>query len=216
MATSSILIVDDDPILLTVLRSFLQKHQYIVITASTAREGLRLLDDHACDLVISDVAMPDMDGMEFCRLLRQHPQGRSVPFIFLSGRSDVEERIRGHEIGGDDYVTKPFEMRELLAKIQRQLSRVFLERQLSEPEGATAKPLPLPLTPAETRVFWEVVQGGTNKQISEHLFISPRTVQTHLSNILSKLNLENRTQLVRYAYEHGHQMPSDLPSFPES
>jgi DNA-binding NarL/FixJ family response regulator len=66
------------------------------------------------------------------------------------------------------------------------------------------EPSPLPLTPAEERVFWEVIRGLTNKQISEHLFISPRTVQTHLSNILAKLNLENRTQLVRFAYEQGY------------
>ena len=67
------------------------------------------------------------------------------------------------------------------------------------------EPEPLPLTPAEERVFWEVIQGLTNKQISEILFISPRTVQTHLSNILGKLNLENRTQLVRFAFENGYE-----------
>lgn len=66
-------------------------------------------------------------------------------------------------------------------------------------------PKPLPLTPAEERVFWETIQGYTNKQISKRLFISPRTVQTHLSNILSKLNLSNRTQLVRFAYEQGYE-----------
>ena len=64
---------------------------------------------------------------------------------------------------------------------------------------------PLPLTPAEERVFWETIQGYTNKQISERLFISPRTVQTHLSNILNKLNLSNRTQLVCFAYEQGYK-----------
>jgi DNA-binding CsgD family transcriptional regulator len=73
--------------------------------------------------------------------------------------------------------------------------------QVKEPEPLEE----LPLTPAEARVFWEVIQGLTNKQISQRLFISPRTVQTHLSNILTKLNLENRSQLVRYAYEHGYK-----------
>jgi DNA-binding NarL/FixJ family response regulator len=63
---------------------------------------------------------------------------------------------------------------------------------------------PLPLTPAEERVFWEVIQGLTNKQISERLFISARTVQTHVSSILHKLGLENRSQLVRFAYEQGY------------
>jgi DNA-binding CsgD family transcriptional regulator len=67
----------------------------------------------------------------------------------------------------------------------------------------------LPLTPAEERVFWEVVQGLTNKQISDRLFISPRTVQTHLSNILGKLALDNRSQLVRFAFENGYIPPTE-------
>jgi DNA-binding NarL/FixJ family response regulator len=67
----------------------------------------------------------------------------------------------------------------------------------------------MPLTPAEERVFWQVVQGFTNKQIGEHLFLSPRTVQTHLSNMLTKLNLENRSQIVRFAFEQGYRMPEE-------
>jgi DNA-binding CsgD family transcriptional regulator len=66
----------------------------------------------------------------------------------------------------------------------------------------------LPLTPAEERVFWEVIQGLTNKQISDRLFISPRTVQTHLSSILNKLGVENRAQLIRFAYQEGYQYPT--------
>jgi DNA-binding CsgD family transcriptional regulator len=68
-------------------------------------------------------------------------------------------------------------------------------------------PAPLPLTPAEERVFWEVIQGYTNKQISDRLFISPRTVQAHLGSIFSKLQLENRAQLVRFALEKGYKPP---------
>ncbi|MEY2833509.1 MAG: hypothetical protein RLZZ574_2768, partial [Cyanobacteriota bacterium] len=82
------------------------------------------------------------------------------------------------------------------------------ESQTTVPIEETAIPVPtkpLPLTPAEERVFWETIQGYTNKQISDRLFISPRTVQTHLSNILSKLDLSNRTQLVRFAYEQGYE-----------
>ncbi|WP_236612469.1 response regulator transcription factor [Picosynechococcus sp. NKBG15041c] len=108
-------------------------------------------------------------------------------------------------------------MKELLAKIERQLAR--LEKIQSEMQRlaeqmplqeAQSEPSPLPLTPAEMRVFREVVQGWTNKQISDHLYVSPRTVQTHLSSILNKLNLENRSQLVRFAYENGYEKPMDL------
>jgi DNA-binding NarL/FixJ family response regulator len=125
----------------------------------------------------------------------------------------------GHSIGADDYLIKPFEPRELLAKIESQLERsrrmhsemVRLMQQSSTVVEAAPPPAatPLPLTPAEEKVFWEVIQGHTNKQIGDHLFVSPRTVQTHLSNILSKLQLENRSQLVRYAFEKGYRLPND-------
>jgi DNA-binding NarL/FixJ family response regulator len=213
-----ILIVDDDIPLRTALSRYLVKRGYAVLDAASAIEALALFEMDPADLIVSDVLMPEMDGFEFCRRLRTTRLGQLVPFIFLSSKAEVEDRVQGHSIGADDYVIKPFEPRELLAKIEAQLERsrrtnaeiVRLMQQL--PNVTTQEPiipLPLPLTPAEEKVFWEVIQGYTNKQIGEHLFVSPRTVQTHLSNILNKLQLENRSQLVRYAFEHGYKPPMD-------
>ena len=225
-----ILVVDDDKIFRTLLKHYLEKHGYQVEDAVSGEEGLEAFATYQPDLIVSDVSMPGMDGLEFCQQLRAQPSGQLVPFIFLSAKNDLEDRIRGHSIGADDYITKPFEIEELLMKIQALLDKshrihaeiVRLMQQLlnSRPreqkssiipfnshqpvDSEKSTPEPLPLTPAEERVFWEVIQGLTNKQISEHLFISPRTVQTHLSNILSKLELNNRAQLVRFAYEQGY------------
>lgn len=234
-----ILVVDDDSILRKVLKHYLEKQGYQVKDVSSGKEGLSAFDEYQPDLVVSDVAMPEMDGLDFCRNLRSQPSGQLIPFIFLSGKDDLEDKVAGHSMGADDYLTKPFEMKELLAKIEAQLERtrrihaeiVRLMQQLAYTQGkqelgltnnnviqapqatspvALPPPDPLPLTPAEQRVFWEVIQGLTNKQISENLFISPRTVQTHLSNILAKLNLDNRAQLVRFAYEQGYdKVPHD-------
>ncbi|MEP0919685.1 response regulator transcription factor [Leptolyngbya sp. DQ-M1] len=216
-----ILIVDDDTALRVALIRFLEKRGYAVQGAASGIEGLALFEQDLPDLVVSDVVMPEMDGLEFCRRLRSLRTGQLVPFIFLSRRSEVEDRVQGHSIGADDYLTKPFEPRELLAKIEGQLERsrrihteiVRLMQQSSQPSNETSSQTvnPLPLTPAEEKVFWEVIQGHTNKQIGDHLFVSPRTVQTHLSNILSKLQLENRSQLVRYAFERGYRLPSTEP-----
>ena len=232
-----ILVVDDDITLRTILIHHLHKHGYQVNEASSGVEALTVFEQDPPDVVVSDVMMPEMNGLEFCRHLRASRFGQLVPFIFISAKGELEDRIIGHTIGGDDYLAKPVDPRELIAKIEAQLERsrrihsemVMLMQHLAS--RSPAMPLPpapeqplvekertveialstqpedLPLTPAEARVFWEVIQGFTNKQISDRLFISPRTVQTHLSNILNKLDLANRSQLVRFAYENDYRLP---------
>lgn len=212
-----ILVVDDDTTLRTALTRYLEKRGYSVQDAASGLEGLARFEQDPPDLIVSDVMMPAMDGYEFCRRLRATRSGQLIPFIFLSSKGEVEDRVQGHSIGADDYLIKPFEPKELLAKIEAQLERsrrmysemVRLMQQAKASPTPQASPTPLPLTPAEEKVFWEVIQGYTNKQIGDHLFVSPRTVQTHLSNILSKLQLENRSQLVRYAFEQGYKLPTD-------
>jgi DNA-binding NarL/FixJ family response regulator len=210
-----ILVVDDDMTLRIALSRYLGKRGYLVQDAASALEALEMFERDPVDLIVSDVLMPEIDGYEFCRRLRSSRSGQLVPFIFLSSKSELEDRVQGHSIGADDYLVKPFEPRELVAKIEAQLERsrrthaeiVRLMQQAHVAPEAPPQPAPLPLTPAEEKVFWEVIQGFTNKQIGEHLFVSPRTVQTHLSNILNKLRLENRSQLVRYAFEKGYKLP---------
>lgn len=213
-----ILIADDDTTLRTALARYLRKRDFEVWEATSGREALNLFQQNTPDLIVSDVMMPEMDGFEFCRQLRDSRTGQLIPFLFLSSRGELDDRVQGHLLGGDDYLIKPFEPRELLAKIEAQLERS--RRFYAEIDRLTQKstvspdppalevepPKPLPLTPAEERVFWEVVQGFTNRQVGEHLFISPRTVQTHISSILNKLSLDNRSQLVRFAFEQGYRL----------
>ena len=231
-----ILVVDDDLTLRKVLQNSLEQRGYQVISVGSGKDALAKFNQDVPDIIISDVSMPEMDGFEFCRQLRSQPSGKLIPFIFLSAKNELNDRVQGHTIGADSYLSKPFEMKELLANIEALIERsrrvhaeiVHLIEQLAHPRikeaaldlqaweisshsisedrtDAASPPKPLPLTPAEERVFWETIQGYTNKQISERLFISPRTVQTHLSSILNKLNLSNRTQLVRFAYEQGYE-----------
>jgi len=233
-----VLVVDDDQILRQVLVSSLEQKGYQTVSVGSGKEALEKFSQDVPDIIISDISMPEMDGFEFCRQLRSQTSGKLIPFIFLSAKNDLEDRIQGHTIGADSYLTKPFEMKELLANMEALIERSrrvhseivhLIEQLVSSRPIDTLKPNdnskeadtkvssetkqlnnpePLPLTPAEERVFWETIQGYTNKQISERLFISPRTVQTHLSNILNKLNLSNRTQLVRFAYEQGYEKAS--------
>ena len=214
-----ILLVDDELDCRTVLAIYLESRGYQVECVDSGGEALSIFQGDPPDLVISDVMMPQMDGFEFCRRLRSTRLGQLVPFIFLSGQGELESKVEGHSIGADDYLVKPFQPEELLAKVKGQLERSqrihaeivrLLQNSVLEPvkipvPTVTQNLQPLLLTRAEERVFWEVIQGFTNKQISDRLFISPRTVQAHLSSIFSKLQLENRSQLVRFALEGGYK-----------
>lgn len=223
-----ILIVDDELDCQTVLAMFLESEGYEIESASSGVEALTQFKENPPDLVISDIVMPQMDGFELCRRLRASRLGQLIPFIFLSGQGELESRIEGYAIGADDYLVKPFEPDEILAKIKAQIDRshrihneiIRLLYSEQEPEEAPTPPTiptppPLPLTPAEERVFWEVIQGYTNKQISDRLFISPRTVQAHLSSIFGKLQLENRAQLIHFAMDRGYRLPAATP-FPST
>jgi len=115
-----ILIVDDDTKLTKLMDTYLTKFGLRVITANHPKDGLKLLGSENPDLVILDIMMPDQDGFEVCKIIRQQS---NVPIIMLTARGDVHDRIVGLELGADDYMPKPFEPRELLARIQSVLRR---------------------------------------------------------------------------------------------
>lgn len=205
-----ILIVDDDRTLRAAITRYLEDRGFIVHSAASGLEGFNTFSREMPDLIVSDVVMPDMDGFELCTKIRATDAGQLVPFIFLSVRCELEDRVQGHILGADDYLVKPFHPKELIAKVEAQLakasrinSQIDLALQQNHPKASLER-LSLPLTPAEEKVFWEVIQGYTNKTIGARLFISHRTVQTHLSSILNKLELENRSQLICYAFENGY------------
>jgi DNA-binding response OmpR family regulator len=136
-----LLVVDDDKTLQTVLTRYLEKRGYSVRVVTSGVQGLKLFSQDPSDLVVSDIMMPGMDGLEFCRRLRATRPEQLVPFIFLTAKKDLEDRIQGDyigagyhitkpfeplelHIGADDYITKPFEPLELVAKIEAQLERL--------------------------------------------------------------------------------------------
>ncbi len=117
---TQVLIVDDDEKLTTLLTEYLDGFGFAVRAAATPADGLRLLESHTPDLVILDVMLPGMDGFALCRKIRERS---AVPIVMLTARGEVSDRVVGLEIGADDYLPKPFEPRELVARIQAVLRR---------------------------------------------------------------------------------------------
>lgn len=124
MSSPTILIVEDEEALVTLIDYNLQKEGFKVISASDGEEGLLRIAEDKPDLVLLDWMLPKVSGIELCRRLRNNPQSKNIPVIMLTARSEEADRIRGLDTGADDYLTKPFSMSELVARIRAVLRRI--------------------------------------------------------------------------------------------
>ncbi len=141
---SKILVVEDDNTLLEMLEYNLSRQGYQVVTAKDGRSGLTFARQAKPDLIVLDVMLPGIDGFEVCRILRKE---FSFPILMLTARTEEVDKIVGLEMGADDYLTKPFSMRELLARVKALLRRVDLIREAINSESASNADLeePIPL-----------------------------------------------------------------------
>ncbi|MFN2138729.1 MAG: response regulator [Candidatus Promineifilaceae bacterium] len=130
-----VLVVEDDGTLSEMLQYNLKRQGYEVLLAGDGRKGIQLAREHEPDLVILDVMLPGADGFEVCRTLRKE---MSVPILMLTARTEEIDKIVGLEMGADDYITKPFSIRELLARVKAQLRRIELIREDVAAESSTA------------------------------------------------------------------------------
>lgn len=124
MSTPFILVIEDEDALATLLQYNLEKEGYAVAVAADGEEGLIQVDERAPDLIVLDWMLPKISGIEVCRRLRARNETRNVPIIMLTARGEESDRIRGLDTGADDYLTKPFSVPELIARIRAVLRRV--------------------------------------------------------------------------------------------
>lgn len=183
------------------------------MSAEDGEQALERVQKYRPHLLVTDISMPFMDGYELVRRLRQEPIYRLLPIIFLTERSSMEERIRGYQLGCDFYLPKPFELHELGAMIRNLLERTQLiesawRSQLTSSAESTiatnvsAKKC-IDLTAREKDVLKLVTKGLSNTEIGSELYLSPRTVEKHVSSLLRKVEANNRAELVRFALENG-------------
>lgn len=216
-----ILVADDDLGTRLFLSEYLQMFGYSVITAENGQAALDLVESYHPHLLITDIMMPRMDGYELVRQVRQRPEFRLLPVIFLTERSSTEERIRGYHLGCDFYLPKPFDMKELGAMIRNLMER----SQMMESEWRSrTQPRPIPtsgrntedfspvpsdrsfsvkLTDREQEVLDLLTNGLSNAEIGGQMHLSPRTVEKYVSSLLRKTDTSNRAELVRFALEHN-------------
>ena len=202
-----LLLIDDDPNLILLVKDYLEFRGYEVITAENGREAIEVVEQEIPDMIICDVMMPEMDGYAFVNEVRQEERTSWIPILFLSAKGQSQDRIKGLNIGADVYMVKPFEPEELVAQVEASLKQAYRQKQQTgggggENEAKIQVPFDVHLTQKELKVVQFVARGLANRDIAQELNVSQRTVESHVSNMLGKTGLNNRTELARWAIEN--------------
>jgi len=124
----TIALIEDEPDIIELISIHLTRAGYVLKGFATGTDFLKYLDKHAPDLVILDLMLPDIDGLEICKLIRKHDELAAVPVIMLTAKSEEMDKVVGLEIGADDYITKPFSPKELVARVKAVLRRHVPQR----------------------------------------------------------------------------------------
>jgi len=227
--SAQLLLVDDEPGLREAVKDYLQESGFTVQVASNAREGWELAQRSTPDLVISDIMMPQVDGYQFLKQLREDARFKTLPVVFLTAKGMTTDRIQGYQAGVDAYLSKPFDPDELVAIVENLLERRAATTQTTGDNGETpdiadlanqiaqikalltqrnaiaptSTPIKIDFTPREQSVLNLVTEGLMNKEIARRLETSVRNVEKYVSRLFSKTGTNSRTELVRFALEHG-------------
>jgi len=203
----TILVVDDDLSMLDNLADILELNGFRVLKALDGLQALETLQEQIPDLILADVMMPEMNGYQLYQRVRRIPEFIQIPFIFLTAKGEIEDVRFGKELGADDYLLKPIQAEDLMAVI---LGKIMRYDELKKHGSGriehnrvpcpTAKS-PRDLTSREMDVLRLMIKGLSNNEIAEALFIEESTVKTHVSNIISKLGVRNRVEVVAYAVQ---------------
>jgi DNA-binding response OmpR family regulator len=208
MPPGTILVIDDQKELADLVRRALEREGYDVIIATSGTSGLEIAKEQRPDLVVLDLTMPDLDGLEVCRALREDPRHGAIPILVLSARAAAADRVAGLEVGADDYLIKPFEARELVLRVGAILRRAK-ERPPERPiieagalkidvhgHSVTYAGQTIPITANEFKILEHLARHAgrafSRDEIVEACLgrdaaVTERTVDAHVVNIRRKL-----------------------------
>jgi DNA-binding response OmpR family regulator len=223
VSAETVLVVEDDPTLLRVLKDNLEQAEYVVHTAVDGEQGVRAVRQLKPDLVILDIMLPEINGYEVCRLVRR--DGLTMPIIMLTAKGQESDIILGLNLGADDYVTKPFSIRELMARVdaflrRRRLAETAVHRfgdcSLDlESHRCTRDGHEVPLTPKEFAVLAFLARRAgravTRDQVldavwGDHIFVTARSVDRCVTTLRSKVEADpHRPRFIQTVREVGYR-----------
>ena len=223
-----VLIVEDEKALAEILEYNFKKEGYAVDTASDGETALDKIIFKAPDLIILDWMLPKLSGIELCRKVRSTKKVKNIPIIMLTARGEEEDRLKGLEMGADDYVTKPFSINELLARAKAVLKRIrpiFAEEEIIFEDikinigthKVYRNSKEIKLGPTEfnlLRFFMEnISRVFSRQQLLNHVwkhdaFVEPRTVDVHVRRLRKSLNAGNKKDFIRTVRSAGYSFGS--------
>ena len=202
-----ILIIEDDIALQDTLDNLMQLEGFRTIMANNGKTGIELAQKKHPDLIVCDVMMPEMGGLEVISELQKDIRTALIPFIFLTAKTEIKDFRNGMRLGADDYIMKPFNNEELIKaihfRINKQQKIIEASKGKKSKKTSSSKNAIPNLTKREREIVNLFCKGLSCSQISEELFISFHTVDSHRKNIEKKLNVKNIPSIVRFAYENN-------------
>ena len=221
-----ILIVEDEPAQREMLGYNLESEGYRISTAVNGEEALLLISEEAPDIIVLDWMLPNVSGIEVCRQVKSRPETREIPVIMLSARSEEGDKVRGLEIGADDYVTKPYSVTELMARVRSQLRRarpamagqtlVYDDIQLdAETHRVTRGDEMLKLGPTEFRLLSTFIEKPgrvwSRDQLLDRvwgrdIYVDTRTVDVHVGRLRKALTAKGGTDPIRTVRGAGYAL----------
>jgi len=221
-----ILVMEDEDALATLLQYNLEKEGYDVVVAADGEEGLVQIDERQPDLVLLDWMLPKVSGIEVCRRIRGRPETRNLPIFLLTARGEESDRVRGLDTGADDYLTKPFSMTELIARIRAVLRRI--RPGLADDRVGHGDILIDRVAHRVKRAGKEVHLGPTEFRLLDHfmrhpgrvfsreqlldavwgsdVYVEARTVDVHVGRLRKALNVEESANPIRTVRSAGYSL----------
>jgi len=224
LSDPKILVIEDEPSQVEVLRFNLSRQGFTVEVAMDGEDGLHAAREDPPDLILLDWMLPSLSGVEVCRLLRRNKITREIPIIMLTAKSEERDKVRGLDVGADDYVTKPYSVKELIARVRaalrRPAARVF-DKKLSagpieidlEKHIVTCHAKPVTITGIEFRLLTTLIQSPERVFSREQLLdmvwgisanVETRTVDVHVGRLRRTLKKAGEPELVRTVRGFGY------------
>ncbi len=231
MTRPLVLVVEDEAPLVTLLRYNLEKEGFEVAEAADGEEALTRIAERRPDVVLLDWMLPLVSGIEVCRRLRRMPQTRMLPVVLLTARGEEADRVRGLDSGADDYIAKPFSLRELVARLRAVIRRAqpgtlaealeFGEVRMDLAAHRVSRgEKPIHLGPTEFRLLRHLMQHPGRVFSREQLldavwgpdvYVEARTVDVHIRRLRKALNIEGGADIVRTVRSAGYSLDREAP-----